>query len=81
MDTLLADYLHDANAKHGLEAIAKREFNLTPTSFTQLVGKGETFANVRITEASLYCGMDVYLTRRLAFRLKEKLENTGSELI
>ena len=81
MDTLLADYLHDANAKHGLEAIAKREFNLTPTSFTQLVGKGETFANVGITEASLYCGMDVYLTRRLAFRLKEKLENTSSELI
>jgi len=81
MDTLLADYLHDANTKHGLEIMAKREFDFVPTSFNELVGKGETFANVEIETASLYCGMDVYLTRKLALRLRGKLESISSELI
>ena len=81
MDTLLADYLNDASVKHSLDVIAQREFNISPTSFTQLVGKGETFANIGITEASHYCGMDVYLTRRLYFRLKGKLKQIGPELI
>ncbi|WP_320668104.1 DNA polymerase I [Prochlorococcus sp. MIT 1307] len=81
MDTMLADYLRDANSKHGLEVMSKREFNFTPLSFNELVGKQETFANIQIEPASLYCGMDVHLTRRLAFRLKEKLEEQSSELI
>ncbi len=81
MDTLLADYLYDANAKHGLDAMSKREFDYAPTSFNELVGKGDTIANLDIEAASLYCGMDVHLTRRLAFRLREKLNQAGSELI
>ncbi|HGY5538658.1 MAG TPA: 5'-3' exonuclease H3TH domain-containing protein, partial [Prochlorococcus sp.] len=39
IDTLLADYLRDAAAKHGLEVMADREFNFTPTSFSELVSK------------------------------------------
>jgi len=81
MDTLLADYLRDATSKHSLEVMAKREFGFTPTAFSELVGKGETFANVEIKNASLYCGMDVYLTRKLASCLKKKLEQLGPELI
>ena len=81
MDTLLADYLCDSNTKHGLDVIAIREFDVTPTTFTQLVGKGETFASVDIKAASLYCGMDVHLTRKVAFRLRKKLEQMGPELI
>ncbi len=81
MDTLLADYLTDANKKHGLDEIAIREFDFKPTSFKELVEKNETFANVPIDKASLYCGMDVYLTRKLAIRLREKLEGMGTEVI
>ena len=39
IDTLLADYLRDAAAKHGLELMAEREFGFQPTAFTDLVGK------------------------------------------
>ena len=81
MDTLLADYLRDAAAKHGLEVMAEREFNFTPTSFNELVGKGQTFADVAIPTASLYCGMDVHLTRRLALRLRQQLETMGAKLL
>ncbi|WP_320664811.1 DNA polymerase I [Prochlorococcus sp. MIT 1223] len=81
IDTLLADYLLDASNKHSLEEIAKREFSFTPTSFNEIVDKGKTFADVSIDSASLYCGMDVYLTRKLSKRLKSSLQEVGNELI
>ncbi|MEC7381548.1 MAG: DNA polymerase, partial [Cyanobacteriota bacterium] len=54
---------------------------ITPTGFSELVGKGQTFADVAIPTASLYCGMDVHLTRRLAIRLRAQLENMGAKLL
>ena len=80
MDTLLADYLRDANAKHGLDAMAERNFGFSPTSFSELVPKGATFAAVPIREASLYCGMDVHLTRRLGTLLRQQLQDLGEAL-
>ncbi len=65
MDTLLADYLRDANAKHGLELLAQRNFGFLPTSYSELVPKGADFSAVPIEQAALYCGMDVHVTRRL----------------
>ncbi|ABX09145.1 DNA polymerase I [Prochlorococcus marinus] len=81
MDTLLADYLCDVTHRHSLEAMAKREFGFTPTNFNEIVGKDETFKNVSISTASLYCGMDVYLTRKLYFLKKSNLEEMGQKLI
>jgi DNA polymerase I len=81
MDTLLADYLRDANAKHGLEAMALREFGFSPTGYTDLVPKGQTFASVPIAAAALYCGMDVHLTWRLGRLLREQLEAMGPRLL
>ncbi|MCB4394402.1 DNA polymerase I [Synechococcus sp. HB1133] len=81
IDTLLADYLRDAAAKHGLELMAEREFGLQPTSFTDLVGKKQTFADVPLEPASLYCGMDVHVTRRLALLLHSQLEGMGPQLL
>lgn len=81
IDTLLADYLRDATTKHGLEFMAEREFGFSPTSFSNLVGKGQTFADVAIEEASLYCGMDVHLTRRLALRLHGQLQKLGDRML
>ncbi|WP_216905131.1 DNA polymerase I [Synechococcus sp. CCY 0621] len=80
MDTLLADYLRDANDKHGLEAMAEREFGLHPTTYGDLVAKGQTFADVPIEAAALYCAMDVHLTRRLGALLAEQLAAMGPEL-
>ncbi|MCS5692029.1 DNA polymerase I [Cyanobium sp. FGCU-6] len=80
MDTLLADYLRDANAKHGLDAMAERNYGFTPTTYEQLVPKGQTFAAVPVAAAALYCGMDVHLTRRLTGLLRQQLEDLGPAL-
>ena len=81
IDTLLADYLRDAAAKHGLELMAEREFGFQPTGFSDLVGKKQTFADVPLEAASLYCGMDVHVTRRLALLLRSRLEELGPQLL
>jgi DNA polymerase-1 len=80
MDTLLADYLRDAGDKHGLEAMAERNFGFSPTSYSELVPKGATFAAVAIEAAALYCGMDVHLTWRLAQLLRRELTAMGEAL-
>ena len=81
IDTLLADYLRDSAAKHGLELMAEREFGFRPKAYSDLVGKKQTFADVPLEAASLYCGMDVHLTRRLALLLRNQLTAMGPQLI
>ena len=80
MDTLLADYLRDANAKHGLEALAARNLGFTPSGYSDLVPKGADFSAVPIAAAAAYCGMDVHVTRRLTPLLRRQLEELGPEL-
>jgi len=80
MDTLLADYLRDANAKHGLELLAQRNFGFLPTSYSELVPKGADFSAVPLEQAALYCGMDVHVTRRLTPLLRAQLEELGPQL-
>lgn len=80
MDTLLADYLRDANAKHSLEMLAQRNFGFTPISFTDLVPKGANFAAVPLKDAANYCGMDVHLTWRLTGLLRRQLAELGPAL-
>ncbi len=85
MDTLLADYLRDAAAKHSLDLMAEREYGITPTLFSDLVGKAKdgkasNFAEVPIPQAALYCAMDVHLTRRLALDLHHQLHGMGERL-
>ncbi|MCX5966814.1 MAG: DNA polymerase I [Cyanobacteria bacterium] len=81
MDTMLADYLRDVGDQHSLDAMAQRQFGFTPTSFSELVPKGATFADVAVADASLYCGMDVHLTRRLTMLLREALATLGPALL
>ncbi len=80
MDTLLADYLRDANAKHGLEVLAQRNLGFTPGSYGELVPKGADFSAVPIEAAAQYCGMDVHVTRRLTPLLRGQLQELGPAL-
>ena len=80
IDTLLADYLRDAGEKHGLDAMAERNFGFSPTSYSELVPKGANFASVEINAAAQYCGMDVHLTWRLAQLLRRELTAMGDAL-
>ncbi len=81
IDTLLADYICDATLKHSLDEIAYREFGFKPKSFSDVVKKGEDFSYVDIKSASMYCGMDVYLTRKLAIIYINRLKETSTKLI
>ena len=81
IDTLLADYLRDAAAKHGLELMAEREFGFQPTAYSDLVGKKQTFADVPLDSASQYCAMDVHVTRRLALLLRNQLAAMGAQVL
>ncbi len=81
IDTLLADYLRDAAAKHGLELMAEREFGFQPTAYSDLVGKKQTFADVPLESASHYCAMDVHVTRRLALLLRNQLAAMGTQVL
>ncbi|MFN7871252.1 MAG: DNA polymerase I [Cyanobacteriota bacterium] len=81
MDTLLADYLRDAGDKHGLEALAQRNFHFSPTSYSDLVAKGANFASVPLDQAAEYCGMDVHLTWRLTPLLRQQLADLGPALL
>lgn len=81
LDTLLADYISDATLKHSLDEIAYREFGFKPNSYSDIVKKGEDFSYVNIKTASMYCGMDVYLTRKLALIYIERLNRTNEKLI
>ena len=86
MDTLLADYLRDAAAKHGLDAMAERAYGIKPTVFSDLVGKpkdgkARCFSEVALDQAALYCGMDVHLTCRLAIDLRQQLQESGDQLL
>ena len=85
MDTLLADYLRDAAAKHGLDVMAQRDYGISPTLFSDLVGKAKegkasNFSEVPLEAAAQYCGMDVHLTRKLAIDLNQQLEALGPQL-
>ncbi len=80
MDTLLADYLRDANDRHGLEVMAQRNLGFAPTSYSELVPKGGSFAAVPIKAAALYCGMDVHVTWRLTGLLRRQLAALGPAL-
>jgi len=81
MDTLLADYLRDAGDKHGLEALAQRNFHFSPTSYSDLVPKGASFASVPLEQAAQYCGMDVHLTWKLTGLLRQQLADLGPALL
>ena len=81
MDTLLADYLRDAGDKHGLEALAQRNFHFSPTSYNDMVAKGTNFASVPLEQAAAYCGMDVHLTWRLTPLLRQQLADLGPALL
>ena len=80
MDTLLADYLLDPVARHGLGDMALRHFGFLPTSYRELVGNCKTIADVEVGAVARYCAMDVHLTRRLAAVLRQALAGMGHRI-
>ncbi len=73
-DSMLASYVLNPDSSHNLSELAQRYLGLTPTSYTELVPKGKTIADIDIPRVADYCGMDVHVTFRLVSKLREELE-------
>lgn len=77
-DTMLAAWLLDAGAGvYGLEVLGVNYLGLKGVSFSDLVPKGKTFADVPLALASQYGAEDADLTWRLYRKLAPRLEAEG----
>lgn len=73
-DTMLASYLLEPEGSHTLSDLGLRYLGLSAKTYSDLVPKGQTMADVAIPTVADYCGMDVYSTLGLVGKLREKLE-------
>jgi len=74
-DSMLASYVLNPDSSHGLSELSQKYLKLTAKSYVELVPKGQTIADVSISEVADYCGMDAYTTFGLVAKLREELEN------
>ncbi len=73
-DTMLASYVLEPEGTHNLTELSRVHLGMTAQSYTDLVPKGKTIADIAIPLVANYCGMDVYTTFLLVAKLREKLE-------
>ncbi|WP_026082364.1 DNA polymerase I [Mastigocladopsis repens] len=73
-DPMLASYILNPDSNHNLSELALRHLGLTAKSYTDLVPKGKTIADLDISSVADYCGMDVYVTFQLVSKLREELD-------
>lgn len=64
-DTMLASYLLNPSLSHSLDALADRWLKVQTRSYSDLVPKGKTIADVAIAAVAQYCGSDVHVVQRL----------------
>ncbi len=72
-DTMLASYVLNPEAKHNLADLSLRYLGITAKSYTDLVPKGKTIADIDIPSVANYCGMDVFTTFQLMSKLTGQL--------
>ena len=74
-DSMLASYVLNPDSSHGLSELSQKYLKLTAKSYVELVPKGQTIADISISEVADYCGMDAYSTFGLVAKLREELNN------
>lgn len=72
-DTMIASYVLDPDASHGLSELSKRLLKITAKSYKELVGKHKSIAEITIAEVADYCGMDAYSTWQIMPLLQQEL--------
>jgi DNA polymerase-1 len=73
-DTMLASYILNPDTNHNLTDLAQKYLGIRPQSYTDLVPKGKTIADVSIQSVAHYCGMDAYTTFHLVAKLRAELK-------
>lgn len=76
LDTMLASYVLNPEATHNLSALSLKYLGagLVAQSYSDLVPRGKTIADLDILTVAQYCGLDVYTTLQLAEKLKHELQ-------
>ncbi|HEY9889319.1 MAG TPA: DNA polymerase I, partial [Candidatus Obscuribacterales bacterium] len=72
-DTMLASYVLNPEGSHNLSDLSRRYLNLSAQSYSDLVPKGKTIADLPIAAVADYCGADVHTTYRLMPLLQAEL--------
>ncbi|GAB1540677.1 DNA polymerase I [Scytonema sp. NUACC21] len=78
-DPMLASYILNPDGNHNLSSLAQRYLGLSAKSYSELVPKGKTIADLDIPSVANYCGMDVYSTFQLVPKLREELEKIDAD--
>jgi DNA polymerase-1 len=73
-ETMLASYILNPEGVHNLNDLSTRYLNITALSYSELVPKGKTIADLDIESVAHYCGMDAYTTFLLVPKLRPELE-------
>jgi DNA polymerase-1 len=75
-DTMLASYVINPEQAHNLTSLTLTHLGITTTSYTDLVPKGKTIADINIPAVAQYCAMDAYTVFRLVPILRSLLEES-----
>lgn len=73
-DTMLASYILNPDSSHNLNDLSQKYLGITAKSYSELVPKSQTIADINIPAVADYCGMDVHCTFRLVAKLREELD-------
>ncbi|MEO0431178.1 MAG: DNA polymerase I [Cyanobacteria bacterium J06656_5] len=77
-DTMLASYVLNPENSHNLTDLSLRYLNLAAQSYSDLVPKGKTIADIAIDQVAVYCGGDVHTTYRLVPILQGELSQVDA---
>ncbi|MEM8612360.1 MAG: DNA polymerase I [Cyanobacteria bacterium P01_H01_bin.105] len=77
-DTMLASYVLNPENSHNLTDLSLRHLNVAAQSYSDLVPKGKTIADIAIDQVAVYCGGDVHSTYRLVPILQAELSQVDA---
>lgn len=75
-DPMLASYVINPEASHNLSDLSARYLGIRAQSYSELVAKNQTIADIAIPRVATYCGMDVYTTFCLVKKLQAELDES-----
>ncbi|MEG5210996.1 DNA polymerase I [Microcoleus sp. ARI1-A3] len=73
-DTMLASYVLNPETSHSLSELSRKYLNIVAKTYSELVPKNKTIADISIPKVADYCGMDVHTTFGLVGKLKAELD-------
>lgn len=72
-DTMLASYILNPESSHNLSDLSFRYLGIRAQSYSELVPKDKTIADIDIPSVAYYCGLDAYTTFCLVEKLRTEL--------